>query len=248
MLEAINRHVLDTAEQERLIDRASDLAEGWNDLVPVEVRAILLALVTRIDVHEERVDIGINAARITDILGNDPMNLPDANGEIQEADCLTLTVSARMKRAGLGTKMVIDGPAGRRGNGKANPSLVKLIFKSHVFREKLIMGGGASLSDIAVRQGVTPSYFTRLVRLTFLAPDIIRAILKGRHPPTLTAAKLKEASRLPLGWPEQREVLGFDEARFEGNLHRILPFAPAKGRTVPANADYGPECRLKTPQ
>jgi hypothetical protein len=46
--------------------------------------------------------------------------------------------------------------------------------------------------------------------LTFLAPDIIRAILEGRHPPTLTAAKLKEASRMPLGWAEQREVLGFD--------------------------------------
>ncbi len=56
---------------------------------------------------------------------------------------------------------------------------------------------------------MTPSYFTRLVRLTFLAPDITRAILEGRHPPTLTAAKLKEASRLPLGWQEQREILGF---------------------------------------
>lgn len=183
--------------------------EAWNDLVPAEVRAILLALVTRIEVHEERVDIGVHAARITDVLWNDPLDLPDANGEVGEADCLTLSVPARLKRAGLGTKMVIDGPAGWMENGKADPSLAKLIVKSHVFREKLIKGGGASLRDIAVRQGVTPSYFTRLVRLTFLAPDITRAILEGRHPPTLTAAKLKEASRLPLGWPEQREVLGF---------------------------------------
>jgi hypothetical protein len=106
--------------------------------------------------------------------------------------------------------MIIDGPAGRRGNGKADPSLAKLIVKGHVFRKALIKGEGASLGNIAARQRVTPSNFTRLVRLTFLAPDITRAILEGRHSPTLTAAKLKKASRLPLGWREQREILGFD--------------------------------------
>ncbi len=138
------------------------------------------------------------------------MDLPDTSGEVGVADRLTLSVPARLKRAGLGTKMVIDGPAGRGRKGKPDPSLAKLIVKGHVFRDKLINGGGASLGKIAVRQGVSPSYFTRLVRLTFLAPDITRAILEGRHPPTLTAAKLKEASRLPLDWREQQEVLGFD--------------------------------------
>jgi len=210
VLGALNQFVPDTAEQERLVSRASIFAEGWNDLVPVEVRGILLALVTRIDVQEKRVDIEVNVARITDVLGNDPMDLPDASEEVGKADRLTLTVLARLKRAGLGTKMVIDGTAGRGRKGKADPSLAKLIVKGHVFRDKLIKGEGASLSDIAVRQGVTRSYFTRLVRLTFLAPDITRAILEGRQPQTLTAAKLKEASRLPLGWPEQREVLEFD--------------------------------------
>ena len=113
---------------------------------------------------------------------------------------MTLFVPARLKRAGLGTKMVIEGPAGRGRKGKADPSLAKLIVKGHVFQENLIKGGGLSLSDIAVRQGVTRSYFTRLVRLTFLAPDITRAILDGSHPPTLTGGKaqgsLTAAARL----------------------------------------------------
>jgi site-specific DNA recombinase len=47
------------------------------------------------------------------------------------------------------------------------------------------------------------------VRLTYLAPDITRAILEGRHPRDLTAEKLLEHSRLPLTWPEQRSALGF---------------------------------------
>ena len=49
----------------------------------------------------------------------------------------------------------------------------------------------------------------RLVRLSYLAPDIAQAILDGRQPPDLTAEKLLEHSRLPLAWHDQRIVLGF---------------------------------------
>jgi site-specific DNA recombinase len=51
---------------------------------------------------------------------------------------------------------------------------------------------------LAKREGVSPSYFTRLVRLSYLAPDITRAIRDGRQPPALTADKLLLHSRLPL--------------------------------------------------
>ena len=53
------------------------------------------------------------------------------------------------------------------------------------------------------------SYFTRLLRLAYLAPDITKAILYGRQPYDLTAAKLLRESRLPLDWPAQRQALGF---------------------------------------
>ena len=56
---------------------------------------------------------------------------------------------------------------------------------------------------------MSPSYFTRLVRLSYLAPDITQAILDGRQPCDLTTAKLLAHSRLPLTWREQRRVLGF---------------------------------------
>ena len=210
VFEAISRHVQDVVDQKRLVDLASNLSKKWSTLAPAEVRSILIALVARIEIHEDRIDIEVNTARIADVLQNDPMSLSEATGEGKKADRLTLSVPARLKRTGLGVRMIIDGPAGRRGNGKVDPSLARLIVKGHVYRDKLIKGGGDSLSDIANCQNVTRSYFTRLVRLTFLAPDIIRSILEGRHPPTLTAARLTKASRLPLTWPEQQKVLGFN--------------------------------------
>ena len=62
---------------------------------------------------------------------------------------------------------------------------------------------------LAKREGVSPSYFTRLVRLSYLAPDITQAILDGSQPRDLTADKLLAHSRLPLAWHEQPTVLGF---------------------------------------
>jgi hypothetical protein len=62
---------------------------------------------------------------------------------------------------------------------------------------------------LAKREGVSPSYFTRLVRLSFLAPDITQAILEGRQPSDMTPNKLLAHSRLPLAWHEQRTLLGF---------------------------------------
>ena len=49
----------------------------------------------------------------------------------------------------------------------------------------------------------------RLVRLSYLAPDITQAILDGRQPCDLTTTKLLAHSRLPLTWREQRRALGF---------------------------------------
>jgi hypothetical protein len=50
---------------------------------------------------------------------------------------------------------------------------------------------------------------TALVRLSYLAPDIIQAILDGRQPRNLTPDKLLAHSRLPLAWHDQRTTLGF---------------------------------------
>ncbi|MGC1885728.1 MAG: hypothetical protein WA709_06470 [Stellaceae bacterium] len=77
------------------------------------------------------------------------------------------------------------------------------------FNATLVQGDGVPFAVLAQREGVSRSYFTRLVRLSYLAPDITQAILDGRQPRDLAAEKLLEHSRLPLAWHDQRIVLGF---------------------------------------
>jgi|SRR5690349_13572035 len=77
------------------------------------------------------------------------------------------------------------------------------------FNATLVDGDGVPFAALAKHEGVGSSYFTRIVRLSYLAPDITQAILDGRQPRDLTADKLLAHSRLPLTWDEQRTVLGF---------------------------------------
>ena len=46
-------------------------------------------------------------------------------------------------------------------------------------------GVHATLEDLAHAKGVAPSYVSRVLRLTLLAPEIVEAILDGRQPAEL---------------------------------------------------------------
>ena len=116
-------------------------------------------------------------------------------------------MSVRLRRAGRAIRMLIEG-TDPFATAKPDPRLVKLLIRARRFNTTLLDSDGVPFAALAKREGVSPSYFTRLVRLSYLAPDITEAILAGRQPRDLTADKLLAHSRLPLGWHEQRTVLG----------------------------------------
>ena len=66
------------------------------------------------------------------------------------------------------------------------------------------------LPHLAQKFGRSPGYFSRLLRLNYLAPDIVAAILDGTQPPALDRKKLASAY-IPLDWSVQRRMLGFPE-------------------------------------
>lgn len=50
-------------------------------------------------------------------------------------------------------------------------------------------------------------FFSRVLRLTLLAPDIVEAILDGRQPRSLELSTLLQP--LPFSWEQQRKLPGF---------------------------------------
>ncbi|WP_371055780.1 hypothetical protein [Rhodosalinus sp. K401] len=49
-------------------------------------------------------------------------------------------------------------------------------------------GEFATIAELAQREGIAPSYMTRVLRLTLLAPDIVEAILDGSQGAEVTLA------------------------------------------------------------
>src|SRR5438105_8944416 len=101
--------------------------------------------------------------------------------------------------------MLIGGPD--PFDAKPDARLIRLLLRARRFNATLAQGEGIPFAALAQREGGSRSYFTRLVRLSYLAPDITQATLDGRQPRDLTAEKLLEHSRLPLAWDKQRPVL-----------------------------------------
>ena len=95
---------------------------------------------------------------------------------------------------------------------KINKSAAARTTKSLTNRS-LITEQPATRDDEAWRKaedgGRLKLVITRMLRLSFLAPDITRAILHGRQPADLNAHKMMADTRAPIDWHEQRAGLGF---------------------------------------
>ena len=66
-------------------------------------------------------------------------------------------------------------------------------------------GEYAAVAELAEVEKVNPSYLSRVLRLTLLAPDVVEAIVDGRQPPHTTLWALMEP--MPPEWEEQRAAL-----------------------------------------
>ncbi len=96
--------------------------------------------------------------------------------------------------------------------GRIDPILIKLIDRAHDWMQLLTSGSIRSIKELTEREGLTGSYITRVMRLSFLAPDIVAAIVEGRQPADLTAKTLLRGIDLPVSWEEQRTALRFGPA------------------------------------
>jgi DNA invertase Pin-like site-specific DNA recombinase len=193
----------DPSAQRRLIARAEEIGKSWPELPAARQRTFLTALIERIDVGANRIDIHLRPRRLSTLLDIAATSLSSATDEAQ-----ILSVPIKLRRSGRGIKMLIDG-ADPFAPAKPDARLIKLLIRARRFNATLVGSDGAPFTALAKREGVSPSYFTRLVRLSYLAPDITQAILDGRQPRDLTTDKLLAHSRLPLAWHEQRTALGF---------------------------------------
>jgi len=155
------------------------LADRLADQTILEQRQALLEF-------DMRFELGAEALRILDKCGKTELSLP-----------------ARIVTHGPEKRLAIP-PEGSNTSSAPDPALMRLLAQAMAAQRMVLKGtedpGVASYSK---------RYLWQLLRISWLAPDIISAIVEGRHPAGLTGRRLLRAAQLPLEWSEQREFLGF---------------------------------------
>ena len=123
------------------------------------------------------------------------------------SDTLTLEqfVPLTMKRRGVELRLVIQNEPSSRS--KVDMVLLKTIARAHRWFDQLLSGEVKSLTAIATREGLNYRFVGKIVRLAFLAPEIVEAIAEGRQPPELSTELLTKRIRLPLDWGDQKRLL-----------------------------------------
>jgi len=156
---------------------------------------LLRDLVAEVRLDDEQISIMLDARNLASLL------------EIELSDePLTVTVAARLKRNGGVMKLIT--PGGGAALPTVDRTLVRTIIRARTWWDQLCADPTLTVSGIAAREKVTKSYVTRIVRLAFLAPDILVAVLDGTAPAHLTADRLTLGDVIPAGWNDQRRAFG----------------------------------------
>jgi len=114
-------------------------------------------------------------------------------------------IPMQMKRRGVELRLVLEGHA---RTSTPDPALLKAVARARCWFDDLVCGRAASLAELAARAKVSTRYVRRLLRLAFLAPVIVEAVVAGRQPAELTAQRLLTRTALPLDWAAQKAARG----------------------------------------
>lgn len=194
-------------DQKRLTDAAQELSAAWEVQPTRSLHGLLRSIITQVQVHADRIEVAIDPQQIKQTLLNDADQQLEAKPRaVNELEPITISIATRLKRTGKELKFVVEG---KSAFTQHDPNLIRLLVRARKLGSRLFDQGSQNLEEIAREQEINPSYATRLIRLNFLAPDIVVAILDGKQPTELTAGKLMADTRLPLNWKDQRTALGF---------------------------------------
>lgn len=160
-------------------------------------RLFMRHIIYRVEVSDINVKIELCSNKIIEALHNDYKSK-----KIEKpSNPITIEREVKLSATTNGSKVIIGNVTSGR-----NSKLIKAIARSYLWNEQLIKGEVTHFREIGERENISQvSYVSKVMRLRFLAPDIIESILDGTQPEHWTVEKLfaiKETN-----WKKQRKML-----------------------------------------
>lgn len=174
----------DNALNQDVIDQYRQTAKTLPSMNMVEQRKFLLRYHAKVQIEAEALKISLT------LEGRQDPNV--------------ISVDAKLVSKGSELRLAVA-PDNGPPKHEPDPVLLRLIANAFAARDYLIDGIASPLvSDYSQR------HLRKLARLSFLAPDIIKAIVQGSQPVDLTGRRFLRAGKIPLDWEGQRILFGFE--------------------------------------
>ena len=184
-----------------VILRCSKLAAELGAAKYIRKQTIIRTVVSRIDLHEDRVVIKIDNRSLLNAIGAEGAIQPSSSDQIIERAAIRL-------RRGKALRLVIPATSAGESIPLRDHQLVALIAESRAIMAQITTNPDKSVPTLAAEQGRCRVRMMKVAKLVCLDPYIVTAIVEGRQPLDLSPSRLLAAD-LPLAWADQRRVLGF---------------------------------------
>ena len=154
--------------------------------------AVVVPLISTARILDGKIEINCDSAAIATAL--------HIEREVASPATLPIHVDVRLTRSGRVMRFVQDG--GCAVARAPDRSVIRLLIKARGWWAQL-REGEIDTKQLALREGVNPSYVTRVLRLAFLAPAVIDSVLEGTLSTSVDAASLTatDAEQRPPGGP-----------------------------------------------
>lgn len=172
-------------------------------------RQLLVALVARGELSRDRVKLMLRCAELERFLrwNHQVLFRGDRPAWSHTEPVLTLDLPVSAVRFERSLVMPIE-QADPGRSCHIQPGLVALVQEARKAQAMVDAGRDTPVQELARRFGRMPGFFARILRLNYLAPDIIAAMLDGTQPEGITRKRLVNAN-LPMDWALQRQLFGF---------------------------------------
>lgn len=196
-------------ELEQLAERGKAAAALLDATPPEQMRDLFAALLLRIEIGEEHVSLDFRSIELRRFLLWDgatafrgrPSDWPCSDARYV-LDIPVCAISAER------WPVVHIEPRAEGHSSRPDRALLKLLGRARHAQRLIEEHRDTPVASLATELRCKPGHFSRLIRLNYLAPDIVTAILDGTQPDCLTRDVLLKAN-LPMDWSLQRKLFGF---------------------------------------
>src|SRR6185437_2851742 len=180
-----------------VVERAAKMVRSWKPSPASERDHFLKAVIDRVVVQAEHIEIRLRLAVILhELLG------PDSADQGIQAAAKFLTIASvtcpfKPTQSGRALRLVVGGD--RLSNDRSRQLIIRAIARARLWYQRIVDGEATCLNDIIRIDGIDASHAKKIFPLAFLSPSCTPSILRFNTDLTLKAL----LEKIPMEWNQQ---------------------------------------------